>query len=283
MKKNYGSLKNLLGSFVLGTMLLVNSGESLYAGTTINSESSDSRDLPKPYFQNAHGTFVAELANHTISVEGFAGNLNKYFGLDTNDHFELVREVRDVKTGFVHAKNEKVNSVNGQLLSQTNFDTTPVISDEKAAEAALQMLEGEGKRTAGTTELLIAKIAEGERMSLKLVKKLNVSITSPVKSLDVYVDAQTGAVLRSFSKIYHADTPSTSATYNRGNQSITVDSYNGEYRLKDNARNIHTRNASGWDGDWSSITGEFTGNITEFTSTTANFTTTNMQPAVEVH
>src|SRR5690554_2905457 len=303
MKKNYSSLKNVLGSFVLGTMLLVNSGESLYAGTTINSESSDSGELPKPYFQNAHGTFVAELANHTISVEGFAGNLNKYFGLDTNHHFELVREVRDAKTGFVHysyqhfykqlkvegnvvfvhAKNEKVNSVNGQLLSQTNFDTTPVISDEKAAEAALKMLEGEGKRTAGTTELLIAKIAEGERMDLKLVKKINVSITSPVKSLDVYVDAQTGAVLRSFSKIYHADTPSTSATYNRGNRSITVDSYNGEYRLRDNARNIHTRNASGWDGDWSTITGEFTGNITEFTSTTANFTTTNMQPAVEVH
>src|SRR5690554_7769566 len=161
MKKNYGSLKNLLGSFVLGTMLLVNSGESLYAGTTINSESSDSGELPKPYFQNAHGTFVAELANHTISVEGFVGNLNKYFGLDTNHHFELVREVRDAKTGFVHysyqhfykqlkvegnvvfvhAKNEKVNNVNGQLLSQTNFDTTPVISDEKATEAALKRSE----------------------------------------------------------------------------------------------------------------------------------------------
>src|SRR5690606_42122497 len=53
-------------------------------------------------------------------------------------------------------------------------------------------------------------------------------------------------------------------------------------RLKDNARNIHIRNAAGWDGD-GNMSGEFTGNITEFTNTTANFTATNMRPAVEVH
>ncbi|HLV50483.1 MAG TPA: M4 family metallopeptidase [Flavobacterium sp.] len=302
MKKNYSSLRNLLGSLVLGTMLLLNSGESVYAGTIDYRESSDSRELPKPYIQNAHGTFFVELTNYAIPTEGFVNKLNEYFGLDTNHHFEQIREVRDAKTGFVHysyqhfykqlkvegnvvfvhTKDEKVNSINGQLLNQKNLDITPAINDLQATEATLKTVEGEGKRAAGAIELLIAKITKGEQVDLKLVKKLNVLIASPVKSLDVYVDAKTGEVVRSFSKIYHADTPSTSTTYNRGNQSITVDSYNGGYRLKDNARNIHTRNASGWDGDWN-MSGEFTGNITEFTNTTANFTATNMRPAVEVH
>src|SRR5690554_7078048 len=184
MRKNYSSLKNIIGGFVLGTMLLINTNVPLFAAPILDFAAVGDREVPKPYFQNMHGTFVAELTDYHISTENFVKNLNDYFELDQNHHFELVREVRDAQTGFVHysyqhfykqlkiegnvvfvhAKGEKVNSVNGQLLSQTNFDTTPVISDEKATEAALKMLEGEGKRTAGTTELLIAKIAEGERM-----------------------------------------------------------------------------------------------------------------------
>lgn len=302
MRKNYSSLKNILGSFVLGTMLLINTSVPLFAAPIIDFAAVGDREVPKPYFQNMHGTFVAELTNYHISTENFVKNLNDYFELDQNHHFELVREVRDAQTSlvhysyqhfykqlkiegnvvFVHAKNEKVNSVNGQLLSFSELNTIPTVDDAKATEIAFNIFEEPGERKAGTVELLIAKVSENEKTVLKLIKKLNVSLSLPVKSYDVYVDAQTGTVLRSFSKIYHADTPSTSTTYNRGNQSITVDSYNGGYRLKDNTRNIHTRNASGWDGDWN-MSGEFTGNITEFTNTTANFTATNMRPAVEVH
>src|SRR5690606_28406941 len=59
------------------------------------------------------------------------------------------------------------------------------------------------------------------------------------------VDANSGEVLFVESKIYHVDTPSVSKTYYRGNQPVTVDSYNGQYRLKDNERNIRVFNAEG--------------------------------------
>ncbi|MGL6129288.1 M4 family metallopeptidase, partial [Chryseobacterium artocarpi] len=82
------------------------------------------------------------------------------------------------------------------------------------------------------------------------------------------------------SRIHDVDTPSTSTTYYKGNQSITVDSYNEQYRLKDNGRKIHTMDGTNFDVD--TINGGII-NVEDYISPTANFTSDNTKPAVEVH
>src|SRR5690606_2349039 len=47
------------------------------------------------------------------------------------------------------------------------------------------------------------------------------------------------------SLIAHADVNAQAKTLYSGTQTITADSYNGAYRLRDNARNIETYNATG--------------------------------------
>ncbi|MCY0970135.1 M4 family metallopeptidase [Chryseobacterium wangxinyae] len=130
-----------------------------------------------------------------------------------------------------------------------------------------------------------------------------------MKAFDYYIDDKTRKIVNKISKIYDyspdfqlklnlparkivnsfdyspffVDKPSTSATYYKGNQNVTVDSNNNSFRLKDNNKNIHTRNGSGWDGSAILATNELTGNITEITNTAANFTAATTKAPLEAH
>ncbi|MDN3710282.1 hypothetical protein QW060_25970 [Myroides ceti] len=95
----------------------------------------------------------------------------------------------------------------------------------------------------------------------------------------LYIDAQSGAVINEYSKIKHADVQGTGTTYYRNTQPITVDSYNGQYRLKDTGRNIHTLNGTNINGI---NNGVFTG-TSEYTSSSTTFNSVSARPAVEVH
>lgn len=302
MKRDLYKFKKILGGFILGATLFVSFNSNLYANV-VNITKISSRELPKPVFQNAYGTFDVDFSNFQMTTDSFVANLNTYFDLDKNHRFELVREINDKETGFnhysyqhyykdfkvegdivfVHSKNGNVVTINGQVLNISNLNTSASIDNEKATQIALRLLEENEQLIASEVDQLIIKAINQDEVTLKLAKKLNVVSYSPLKSFDVYIDAQSGEIIDSFNKIHTADTPSTSATYFRGSQSITVDSYSGGYRLKDNTRNIHTRNAANWTGGMNSSTGELSGNITEYTNATANFTNTTMKPAVEVH
>lgn len=92
------------------------------------------------------------------------------------------------------------------------------------------------------------------------------------------------------------DTPSVSTTYYKGNQNITVDSNNGGYRLKNNAKKVWTvdgsninqasYNALSTTPDGFTFFANSTSNTifnTDYTSTTADFTSPATKTAVEVH
>src|SRR5690606_1489190 len=107
--------------------------------------------------KNGYGTFLVNATNTKISVSEFSNQLNDYFDLDDQHTFELVNEQRDASTGynyysyqhfyndvkvngdmvFVHAKNDQVQYINGQIVKIAELSVTHSIDEEKLKEVAL--------------------------------------------------------------------------------------------------------------------------------------------------
>lgn len=300
MNKNFFQLKKISTRLILAAVLL--SGSTISASNIIiNKSYKVNTDLPKPRYQNAFGTFMVDFTNSNVSVSEFTNNLNDYFNLDNSHKFELVNEKNDSQTGFtnysyqhyyndvkvngdmifLHAKEGKLQFVNGQVVNVKELSTSGSISEEKLKSIAYEDFGRKENVKESKVETYILKHQTEKNVVLKLVNKINLTSFNPIKSVDFVIDAQTGEIVSQIDKVMHADTPSSSATYFRGTKSITVDSYSGGYRLMDNARKIKTVNGSqvGWGLN---SDGTFSG-YSEYTNTVANFTSTSSRPAVEVH
>src|SRR5690606_612560 len=301
MNKKIFQLKKIPVVFLLAGVLLVSTTNVFAINTPIQISSYNS-ELPKPQYQNGYGTFLVDATNTKISVSEFSNQLNDYFDLDDQHTFELVNEQRDASTGynyysyqhfyndvkvngdmvFVHAKNDQVQYINGQIVKIAELSVTHSIDEEKIKEVALNNFGVTENVQISKIENFIYKQESQEgKISLKQVAKISLIATAPFKTMEYLIDVQSNEIISQFDKFHKADTQSTSATYFRGNQSITVDSYNGNYRLKDNARNIRTLKGSNLSG-YLNADGTFTG-YTEYTNSSANFTATSTKPAVEVH
>lgn len=300
MNKNFFQLKKISTRLILAAVLL--SGSTISASNIIiNKSYKVNTDLPKPRYQNAFGTFMVDFTNSNVSVSEFTNNLNDYFNLDNSHKFELVNEKNDSQTGFtnysyqhyyndvkvngdmifLHAKEGKLQFVNGQVVNVKELSTSGSISEEKLKSIAYEDFGKKENVKESKVETYILKHQTEKNVVLKLVNKINLTSFNPIKSVDFVIDAQTGEIVSQIDKVMYADTPSSSATYFRGTKSITVDSYSGGYRLMDNARKIKTVNGSqvGWGLN---SDGTFSG-YSEYTNTVANFTSTSSRPAVEVH
>lgn len=303
MKREIYQIKKITGSVFLGLTLIVGSNSEAFAQNKHTSSTFATADeLPKPRFQNEMGTFSVDFTNLNVNKDVLINDINKYFNLDDNNQFKLREEVTDdlgiitykyehyykdiLIDGdlvFVEVKNNKLLFVSGQVVTPTDLSTTATVSEEEIKEAVFKFIGVKDNVDFGTIKQIFTKIEDNETVQLKLVKKFSVHVPMPFKNIEIFIDAQSGEIVKSFNKVHKVDTASTSATFFRGNQGITVDSYNGMYRLKDNARNIHTRNGAGWNGTLDVGTGQFGGTITEYTNASANFTSSPMKPPVEIH
>lgn len=301
MKKNFLQLKKISSCLILATLLLT--GSNISAVNTINNNHNRVKnDMPKPKFQNGFGTFMVDFKNLNVSVTEFISDLNSYFDLDKSHRFELINEKHDSQTGFatysyqhfykevkvngdiifINSKEGKLQFLNGQLINIKDLSTSGSISEEKLKSIAYEDFGRKENVKESKVETYILKHQTSEKdVFLKLVNKINLTSFNPIKSVDFIIDVQTGEILSQINKVMHADTPSSSATYFRGTKNITVDSYNGNYRLMDNARKIKTMNGS--QVNWNlNANGTFSG-FSEYTNSSPNYTATNSKPAVEVH
>ena len=210
---------------------------------------------------------------------------------------------------LVHEKDGKIIYVNGELTANINLTIQPPL-----AKAEVENIVNADMKAPNVTfdefDQVITKVYSGRGVDLHLVSQINALSLKTLQGYMYYVDNATKKVVKKLERIHNhniqpsinnisplnkvsptgntsfisplADTPSTSATFYKGNQAVTVDSYDGSYRLKDNARNIHTLDGTGWDGNGSAAVG-LTGNITEYTNSTANYTATATKPAIDVH
>ncbi len=187
---------------------------------------------------------------------------------------------------LLHEKNGKLISANGNFYSGLSIPIIPTLSKERAIENAMNFvgaekylwnnkdeedfLKSEKNDTNATyspsAELIIApKDGVYETGNFRLCYRINIASEKPYDIVDVYVDALTGEVINKISKIAHADVTGTGSTLYSGTKSITMDSYNGSYRLRESGRPIQTFNMKN---------GTSYANAVDFTNSTTNWANT---------
>lgn len=217
---------------------------------------------------------------------------------------------------IIHEKDGKVISVNGEFVKNITLPVHPQVSVQE-----LKTIIGNDSRISDTQYITLSPeenvISKKETDNgLQLNNSTMVSAYSsikPVFSNKYYIDNVTKQInnrvslinhdhisfinsnanidnisIKETAKIPFADTPSTSTTYYKGNQNVIVDSYNGSYRLKDNARKVWTLDGTNFgNGNAISLTPDGyvvpTSGIVEYTNPTANFTSAATKAPVEVH
>lgn len=157
---------------------------------------------------------------------------------------------------LLHLYNNKVRKYNGYLFKTINTAATATIPETTALNAALnktgaqlykwqlpeeeKFIKAESGDPSATFypkgDLEILQLGENTSDNFRLVWHFDVYAHQPMSRHDVYVDAQTGEVVRSNEKIHHANTNGTATTVYRGNRPIVADSYNGSYRLRETTR-----------------------------------------------
>lgn len=154
-----------------------------------------------------------------------------------------------------HGKAEMIRSWNGKLeLLPENLSLTPLIDDNAALMAAVQFIganeyrwqnhswEAQIKMISGDTNAtwypdpeLVIILVEGQ---WELAYKMDIYASQPFSRQYVFVSANDGRVLKSENRIQNTDVIATAHTVYSGVQTITTDSYSGQFRLHETGRGL---------------------------------------------
>ena len=244
--------KRLLLKSALLVLLMNSISPQVFAGEThsIPSDSyvsmgTEKMKLPKINYLNDYGSFFEDFSSLQITPEEMAQNLHQFFNVDQNHSFKKIREYKDElgmshlsfqhyykdilvdgELVLLHAQNGFLTSVNGQFTSLSKVETSESVSNEQALTTAKAAFQTNDFTKVEEVQALIIKYVDPKttEVSPKFVTKVRLSSLNPIKFHTYYIDQQTGEILIDRNEIQHADTPSTSATYYKANQAITVDS-----------------------------------------------------------
>ena len=170
-------------------------------------------------------------------------------------HTRLYQTVQGIPVEYaawvVHEKGGAVHSMNGNILSKAQIHGSFSISQSQALQSALDYVDAEqyifeeGGKDNPYKETYNKPVPQ--KIYFPKNSSLNSGVLIPAYKIDVfalmpysrqyvYVSAVDGSVLNVETRIYTADIEATAETVYSGTQTITVDSYNGSYRLRDNSR-----------------------------------------------
>lgn len=148
---------------------------------------------------------------------------------------------------YVHAKDNKVKSANGEWYDGISLSTTPAISAAQAYQSACNYMNAKTwwheREETDNNKLMILP----DNGSYHLVYKCDVYSKDPWKREWIYVDAQNGSVVKSESRIHETDVPGTAVTAYCGTQPIVCDSFQtNNFRLREYTRGagVETFNGS---------------------------------------
>jgi Zn-dependent metalloprotease len=158
---------------------------------------------------------------------------------------------------IIHSKNDIIHSVNGSILSNSDFkiQNNQNIDKNTALNYALNYvdadvykweLEGEEKtlkyvlnddKASFYPEGKLILIPDFTNPSLYyLCWEFKIYAHSPMSHQRIFVDAANGEIRNIINCIHNTDVPGTGNTAYNGNQSIVADSYGGSYRLRESGR-----------------------------------------------
>jgi Zn-dependent metalloprotease len=246
------------------------------------------------------GSVFMSLEDKQIDKTYISQNLSALLGLSNKHSFTQLRETTDnlgfthidyqqffdgvkVDNGIimVHIKNGIVNSINGRIAQINAVNTAAGIDKQSAVAMAKSDLDIIKQIRQYPAELLIANVGSSKSPQYGLTYKVRMdgkTSKGKVVMMQVFVDAQSGKILKKVNLITTADVNGTAHTLYSGIQTIvTDDSIPGMYRLKDNARKIITYDASGSDIDENGTGTDFYLNPKDITN---DNTTWDVKPAL---
>lgn len=153
---------------------------------------------------------------------------------------------------IVHSKSGVVTSINGKVM---NEPSAPLKLQANISEAnAIQTAEKSLNVVATFSSTNAVKVVYMEHGQYVLAYQITLNGKNDRNNLvkyKVFVDAQSGMILKELPLMVHADVPATAETFYSGTRSIITDSFAGGYRLRDNSRNIETYEVGGMTGSMS--------------------------------
>ncbi len=198
-----------------------------------------------------------ELKEHSVTVSDSKTWLIKALNLSVNHEFRLAGQESD-KLGYIHyrynlyyknlliendryyihSKGIWVTSANGEISKNSDIAVNPGINEELALKNALDYTKAEKY----LWEVKNISEPKGELIILPmndkyiLAYKFDIYGIKPVSRNYVYVDANSGNVVKTKNRIISSDVLGTAVTKYYGTKQITTDSYSGTYRLRETGR-----------------------------------------------
>lgn len=181
---------------------------------------------------------------------------------------------------ILHTKNGKVIKYNGFIPKTINAATTASLTESIALGKALADIHATTYRWQDSKDELSSSFFPKGQLTIvqghdeigsavsHLAWKFDVFATAPLSRNYVYVDAQTGSIIRKDNRIESANTNATATTVYRGARAIVTDSYNGSYRLRETTRGLGV-------STFNMHTGTSYGAATDFTNATTTWSGTN--------
>lgn len=150
---------------------------------------------------------------------------------------------------LAHFKSGFATCINGRIAPIHALNTIPHINSLVARAIAKNDLDVTKELQTYRVELLITSVGDQKMPAYTLAYKVRIDGKTSkgiIVMQHVFIDAQTGRVLKHINLIATADVTATAQTLYNGAQTIVSDdSIPGKYRLKDNIRNITTYDATG--------------------------------------
>jgi bacillolysin len=191
----------------------------------------------------ADGSEIKELRKETDEL-GYTHHLfQQYFNnyVIEGAEYRITDNLQGINfaSGYIYPITEmRIPVLSGQqaLLKATGFiGATTYKWQLPEEEALLKVLESDASATylpQGEQIILPMEDVQGN-ITYKTVFKFDVYAHQPMGRYFVYVDAVSGEVLKSLSRIHHNNEDGSGITLYNGNQSFKTDSYNGSYRLQE--------------------------------------------------
>ena len=206
-------------------------------------------------YANMQGHFFMNVESENVQVEDVENHFAQWLDLPANTTFTLFRDETD-NLGIrhlsyqqyvngtiiqncmilVHAKNNVVFVVNGDIMDAT-IAAQPLPKRMEPLKAS-QLVRKNAKATDAQLKIIRATI-NGED-----VFRYAYEVTLDDHSAKLYVDAETGEIIKKTLLVYNADVQATAMTMYSGTQPITCVEEDGLYYLHDEGRGIITLNAT---------------------------------------
>jgi Zn-dependent metalloprotease/chitodextrinase len=166
----------------------------------------------------------------------------------THERFQQYYKGIKVENGvyIVHSRNGVIESLSGEYKLIKEISVAPSISSVNATKKAKafvnadQYMGTDNKAFHTAPELVVVAHDYGKHPKdvheMVLAYKIDVYATQPVSRAFIYVDANTGEVVHINTLIKNVAATGTADTRYSGTKSISTDSYNSSYRLRDYTR-----------------------------------------------